>query len=149
MPFTVKCPSFKHSQHVQWNLEKPERSPQIDLWPHESCVQVDKSCSQPFCNVSQFARPQLDANLFATSPTSLAMPAVSASLLQFACYALIILHDAIYRSLELGQVDCSSGQSKHQATQEEERPEESQDVIKSLTLVISSPGPELLSSHPD
>merc|ERR550517_693702 len=28
-----------------------ERSPQIDLRPHESCVQVDKSCSQPFCNL--------------------------------------------------------------------------------------------------
>ena len=38
-------------------------------------------------------------------------------------------------SLELAQVGCSSGLSKHQAKLEEERPEESQDLIQLLWLV--------------
>ena len=76
------------------------------------------------------------------------MPMVSASLLQLAWEALIMPEDAKAHSLELDQVGCSSGQSKHQAIQEEEKPE-NKDLTQEDTQVNSSPGPELLFSHPD
>ena len=60
-------------------------------------------------------------NLFATSPTSLAMLKVKASLLQLACKELFS-NKARSLSLELAQVDCSSGRSTHQARQGEEKP---------------------------
>ena len=76
------------------------------------------------------------------------MPMVSASLLQLAWEAFLIPDDAISCSLELDQVGCSSGRSKHQARQEGEKPE-IQDLNLEVAQVDSSPGPELLSSHPD
>ena len=76
------------------------------------------------------------------------MPMVRASLLQLAWEAFLNPDDAISLSLELDQVGCSSGRSKHQARQEGEKPERP-DLSLEVDQVEFSPGSELLSSHPD
>ena len=50
-----------YTQQLFNGIYQPERCPQIDARSHQSCVQVDKSCSQPFCccKFKKFAQNQM------------------------------------------------------------------------------------------